>query len=277
MPRRSAATPGPSCRRGRAFSPARASWASANAGAGLPIERRGHFARIAPEADQQEADDDDEDGERNQQLLVHEGSCYGRPPRRRPCWLRVRRQSIAAVGAARKPPKAIRMNPPHTQVMNGLRVDANNQQAATLYPVTERRRRGRQKRSRCRWPFIAWVWGGTGLDRFRWLSRCSDGALPSGRRTRRSTGGGCRRPIARAIMNKKLLIPLAIFVAIARLPAGRLVARSQLAPSPLVGKTSGRLGAPRAPRRSQRQPESRRHEGPGLAAERVGVVVRVVP
>jgi hypothetical protein len=60
----------------------------------LADQRRGHFARIAPQADQQERAEHDEDAERDQQLLAHR-------PRPRVAPRRRRQRSPLAVSAMR--------------------------------------------------------------------------------------------------------------------------------------------------------------------------------
>ena len=77
-------------------------------------------------------------------------------------------------------------------------------------------------------------------------------------------------------MSKKLLIPLGVFVVLVRLPAGRALARS--ARSALAAdRQAGAAVHARAAARAGEDARPRRPQGPGLAAQRLGVVVRVVP
>ena len=77
-------------------------------------------------------------------------------------------------------------------------------------------------------------------------------------------------------MNRKLLIPLAVFVVLAASCSSGLWRDPREVPSPLIGKpapafTLAQLHEPGEDARH------RRHEGQGLAAQRLGVVVRVLP
>ncbi len=127
-------------------------------------------------------------------------------------------------------------------------------------------------------PFVDWIWGGCVLMALGGLLAATD------RRYRAARGAASeptvttrRRPRRRRMKSAwQFLVPLALFVVLRGFLAVGLKLNPREVPSPLIGKpapafTLTRLDDP------ARDDHARRPDGPGLDAERLGLVVRGLP
>ena len=127
-------------------------------------------------------------------------------------------------------------------------------------------------------PFVDWIWGGCFVMALGGLLALADRRY----RLRRQVAQSIARRSRRARMSapheerSSSSIPLVVFVALAVFLAVGLTRDPREVPSPLIGKPapafrSSSLHEP------QRDVRARGHEGQGLDAQRVGLVVRLLP
>ena len=127
-------------------------------------------------------------------------------------------------------------------------------------------------------PFIGWIWGGCLLMALGGLLAASDRRYRAGSRARGEPRRRrrCDAACASGRGMKRFLIPLAVFVLLVGFLAVGLKLDPREVPSPLVGKPAPAFELPVLQPAGQAL-RPRRHARQGLAAERLGVLVRVLP
>ena len=129
-------------------------------------------------------------------------------------------------------------------------------------------------------PFVDWIWGGCLLMALGGLLALSDRRYRvAQRRARSPSRGGAAAARARcdAMKHRSSSIPLAVFVVLVGFLFVGPLARSARGALAADRQAGARLHARAAARRRRRRSARADLKGTGLAAERLGVVVRVVP